>query len=119
MTFENADRPELWIPDNPDGSGWAEVDWASAARGSRYHYRHGEPIAEARARRPAFYRIVTRLETERIEPHENTYFVVGASLVDFLAEIVWNGGAEVVWHIEPCDDPPLEARVRPAAETRE
>ena len=25
---ENHDRPELWIPDNPDGSGWANVDWA-------------------------------------------------------------------------------------------
>ncbi|MCD6056794.1 MAG: hypothetical protein K0Q89_324, partial [Thermomicrobiales bacterium] len=30
----------FWIPDNPDGSGWAEVDWVSASRGSRYHYRH-------------------------------------------------------------------------------
>jgi len=25
----------FWIPDNPDGSGWAEVDWVSASRGSR------------------------------------------------------------------------------------
>ena len=22
---ENHDRPDLWIPDNPDGSGWARV----------------------------------------------------------------------------------------------
>ena len=28
------ERPteELWVPDNPDGSGWAEVDWVSAVR---------------------------------------------------------------------------------------
>jgi hypothetical protein len=23
----------LWVPDNPDGSGWADVDWVSAVRG--------------------------------------------------------------------------------------
>jgi len=111
MTFENADRPDLWIPDHSDGSGWAEVDWASASRGSRYHYRHGEALEEARARRPPFYRIVTRLETERIRPHENTYFVIGDRLADFLGELVWNGGAEVIWHIEPCLSPPAEARI--------
>lgn len=116
MTFENADRPELWLPDNPDGSGWADVDWASAARGSRYHYRHGEPLAEARAQRPRFYRIVTRLETERIAPHENTYFVLADDLADFVSELVWNGGAEVIWHIEPCAEPPPEARTTPCAD---
>ncbi len=116
MTFENADRPDLWIPDNPDGSGWADVDWVSAVRGSRYHYRHGEPLAEARAKSPPFYRIVTRLETDRIAPHENTYFVAGEQLHDFVAELVWNGGAEVIWHIEPCAAPPLEARLTPESD---
>ncbi len=116
MTFENADRPDLWVPDNPDGSGWADVDWASTVRGSRYHYRHGERLADAMAQRPAFYRIETRLETERIRPHVNTYYVRGDDLADFLAELVWNGGAEVIWHIGPCKSPPPEARVRPAAD---
>ncbi len=32
----------MWVPDNPDGSGWAPVAWVSAARGRRYHYRHAE-----------------------------------------------------------------------------
>ena len=60
----------LWIPDTPDGSGWADVDWVSAARGSRYHYRHGAPWPEANAARPAFYRVVTRLESAALEPHD-------------------------------------------------
>ena len=107
----NHDRPELWIPDNPDGSGWADVDWVSVTQGSRYHYRHGEPLPAAEASRPAFYKVVTRLETERIEPHENTYYVRGRQLADFLGELVWHGGAEVIWHIEPCDESPLEARL--------
>ena len=50
---ENHDQPEFWIPDNPDGSGWAEVDWASVSRGSRYHYQHGEPLEIAESKRPA------------------------------------------------------------------
>ena len=108
---ENHDRPDLWVPDNPDGSGWADVDWASVARGSRYHYRHGELLAEARASRPAFYKVVTRLETERIIPHENTYYVAGIQLADFLGELVWHGGDEVIWHVEPCTDPPPEANL--------
>lgn len=116
MTFENADRPDLWIPDNPDGSGWADVDWVSAAKGSRYHYRHGDTLPQARERRPRFYQIVSRLETERIAPHENTYYVTGDDLADFLAELVWNGGAEVIWHIEPCDEPPPAARVTRSAD---
>lgn len=119
MTFGNADdtdRPDLWIPDNPDGSGWADVDWASVARGSRYHYRHGEPLAKAKEMRPPYYRVETRLESERIAPHVNTYFVNAGSLADFLAEMVWNGGAEVIWHIDRCDEPPPEARVVRAAD---
>ncbi len=109
---ENHDRPEFWIPDNPDGSGWADVDWVSVTRGSRYHYRHGEPIDVARAKRPPFYRIVTRLETERIIAHENIYYVPGSKLADFVGELVWHGGDEVIWHIEPCDKPPGEAQIR-------
>jgi hypothetical protein len=100
-----------WIPDNPDGSGWADVDWPSVARGSRYHYEHGLGLDEARAARPKFYKVVTRLESETIIPHNNTYYVTGDALADFVAEFVWNDGAEIVWHIEPCDEPPREANV--------
>lgn len=106
-------RQELWIPDNPDGSGWADIDWVSAVQGSRYHYEHGLPLAEAQAARPPFFRIVTRSETDDIPtPHMNTYYVPAETLADVLAELVWSGGSEMIWHIEPCDDPPAEARVR-------
>lgn len=108
---ENHDNPAFWIPDNPDGSGWATVDWASVSRGSRYHYQHGKPMAEAIAERPGGYRVVTRLETERIMPHENTYYVVASALADFVSELVWHGGDEVIWHIEPVSDAPEAARV--------
>ena len=101
----------LWMPDNPDGSGWAEVDWASAVRGSRYHYRHGEPLPEARALLATFYRVVTRLESDDLEPHENSYFVPQTRLADFLAELALAGGAETIWHVEPCSEPPPESRV--------
>ncbi len=101
----------LWIPDHEDGSGWAEVDWVSAAAGSRYHYRHGAPWAEADAARPAFYRVVTRLESETLRPHENSYVVSRARLADFLAEVTLAGGAEVLWHVEACPSPPGESRV--------
>jgi hypothetical protein len=112
MTRLEDARPDKWVPDNPDGSGWADIDWVSAVRGSRYHYRHGEDEATARAALPPFYRIVTRLHTEAIPiPHENSYYVPAAQLAEFLAELVWNGGAETIWHIEPCDEPPPEARV--------
>ena len=104
-----ADR--LWVPDHPDGSGWADVDWASAVRGSRYHYRHAEPVAEARAAQPPFYRIVTRLESAELHAHENSYFVPREQLADFLAELALTGGAEIVWHVEPCAAPPSESRV--------
>jgi len=110
MTATNADE-RFWIPDDPDGSGWADVDWVSASRGSRYHYRHVGPAAEERSRLPAFYRVVTRLESEALLAHENSYYVPAESLADFLAELVWSGGAEMIWHIEPCLDPPPEARV--------
>jgi hypothetical protein len=101
----------LWVPDNPDGSGWAEVDWASAVRGSRYHYRHALPLAEARTARPAFYAVTTRLESAALIPHENTYYVPGEALADFLAELALAGGAEVIWHVAPCAEPPPESRV--------
>ncbi|CAN5689460.1 hypothetical protein BH23CHL5_BH23CHL5_21070 [soil metagenome] len=103
---------QLWIPDNPDGSGWADVDWVSVAKGSRYCYRHAEPDSEARQARPTFYRVVTRLDSDLMHaPHENTYFVQGDALADFLAELFLAGGIETIWHIEPCESPPTEARV--------
>jgi len=102
----------LWVPDNPDGSGWADVDWVSAAQGSRYHYRHVGPIDEERAQLPAFYRVVTRLESEALHPHENSYYVDRERLADFLAELSLAGGAEVIWHVEPCRAPPPESRVK-------
>jgi hypothetical protein len=109
-TQQSDDR--LWIPDNPDGSGWADVDWVSAVRGSRYHYRHSEPSAEARAKLPPFYRVVTRLDTPRLHaPHENGYYVPSDRLADFLAELILAGGDEAIWHIEPCEEPPAESRV--------
>lgn len=101
----------LWVPDNPDGSGWAAVDWASAARGSRYHYRHAEPIDVARIGAPAFYKVVTRLESPSLAPHENSYYVPGNRLADFLAELSFAGGAEIVWHVEPSPSPPPESGV--------
>jgi hypothetical protein len=100
-----------WTPDNPDGSGWAPVDWMTAIRGSRYHYRHGEPLAEARAMRPPYYRVVTRLESAALEPHENSYFVPADSLAEFLSEMSLLGGVEAIWHVEPCLAPPPESRV--------
>lgn len=102
----------LWIPDHPDGSGWADVDWASAIRGSRYHYRHAEPLAAARAKQPPFYRVVTRLESEELHAHENSYYVPRDALTDFLAELALAGGAEFVWHVEPCRTPPAASRLR-------
>jgi len=101
----------LWEPDNVDGSGWAEVSWASAVRGSRYHYRHGEPFAEAHAARPPYYRVVTRLESATLGPHENSYFVPANMLADFLEEVVSTAGAETIWHIESRGEPPPESRI--------
>jgi hypothetical protein len=101
----------FWIPDNPDGSGWADVDWSSAARGSRYRYRHVGPAAQEWLRLPAFYRVVTRLESDVLHPHENSYFVSRERLADFLAEIILAGGAEEIWHVEPCPEPPPESGV--------
>ncbi|MGI8475608.1 MAG: hypothetical protein ACR2OO_04465 [Thermomicrobiales bacterium] len=99
------------MPDNADGSGWAEVDWVSAARGSRYRYRHGEAREEALGLLPAFYRVVTRLDTALLHaPHENSYWVGRERLADFLAELILAGGDETVWHIEPCAEPPPESR---------
>jgi hypothetical protein len=112
MTADGAGK-RLWVPDHPDGSGWADVAWASAPRGSRYHYRHAGTIAEERQRQPPFYLVVTRLESDLLRPHENRYFVPRENLADVLAEISLAGGAEVIWHVEPCPDPPPESRVAP------
>jgi hypothetical protein len=108
---EDQARPELWVPDNPDGSGWADVDWASSIRGTKYHYEHGLPYEEAVAQLPTFYRVVTRLESTALEPHENSYFVPRTKLADFLAELSLAGGAETIWHVEPCSEPPVESNV--------
>ena len=103
--------PHLWIPDHADGSGWAPVDWVSAVRGSRYHYRHAEIDVEARSLRPAWYRVVTRLDTPLLHaPHENSYWVSGDRLADFLSELTLAGGDETIWHIEPSENPPPESR---------
>jgi hypothetical protein len=104
----HADR--LWIPDNPDGSGWADVDWVSAAQGSRYHYRHVGSVAEERSLLPQFYRVVTRLESATLHPHENSYYISHHRLADFLAELSLAGGAETIWHVEPCLTPPPESK---------
>lgn len=111
MTSDAAGDERFWAPDHPDGSGWADVDWVSASRGSRYHYRHVATIEEERSRLPAFYRVVTRLESAELHAHENAYFVARERLADFLAEISVAGGAEVIWHVEPCPEPPLESGV--------
>ena len=108
MSDQSEDR--FWIPDNPDGSGWADVDWVSATRGTRYHYRHVGAVEEERALLPRFYRIVTRLESDVLHAHENSYYVPSDRLADFLAEISIAGGAEVIWHVEGCDQPPVESR---------
>jgi hypothetical protein len=100
-----------WVPDNADGSGWATVDWVSSLRGTRYHYRHGLPLADAIQELPAYYLVVTRLESAELEPHENRYFVRNDRLADFLAEVVLSPGAERLWHVEPCQDPPPESNV--------
>ncbi len=100
----------LWVPDHDDGSGWAPVDWASAVTGSRYHYRHGAPWDEANVERPPYYRVVTRLESETLRPHENSYVVGRERLADFLAELALAGGAEAIWHVEACPAPPPESR---------
>jgi hypothetical protein len=99
------------VPDHADGSGWAEVDWASAARGSRYAYRHAEPRAQALALLPPWYRVVTRLETPDLHaPHENSYFIPRERLADFLAELSLAGGNEIIWHVEGCEAPPPDSR---------
>jgi hypothetical protein len=112
MMPESEGDERFWIPDNPDGSGWADVDWVSAARGSRYHYRHVGPIEEERALLPPFYQVVTRLESEALHAHENSYYVAREGLADFLAELSVAAGAEVIWHVEPCSEPPAESWVR-------
>ena len=110
MTDPSRADERFWIPDNPDGSGWADVDWTSAAKGSRYHYRHVGSTAEERAQLPDFYRVVTRLESEALPAHENSYFISWERLADFLAELSLAGGAETIWHVEPCSFPPPESR---------
>lgn len=101
---------QFWIPDNPDGSGWAPVDWMSAARGSRYHYCHAPSKDAANCLRPRFYRVVTRYEAASVAAHENSYYIERDRIVDFLAELSLLGGAETLWHVEPCPEPPVESR---------
>ena len=109
MTAEKS-QDELWVPDNPDGSGWAPVDWTSVARGRKYYYRHAEPDAEARRLRPPWYRVVTRLDTPLLHaPHENSYYVTADELADFLAELILAGGNEGLWRVDPVDEPPAES----------
>jgi len=111
LAQELSDR--LWVPENPDGSGWALVDWVSAAGGSKYYYCHGKSREEAASELPPYYRVVTRLDSEILHaPHENSYYVPRASLADFVAEISLAGGVEMIWHIEPCNAPPPESKVR-------
>jgi hypothetical protein len=105
------EREDLWVPDNPDGSGWADVDWVSATRGSRYHYGHGGVYVDDAKALPPLFRVTTRLESAQIRPHVNTYYVPGTKLHDFVEELVWNGGAERLWAIEPATEAPPEARV--------
>ncbi len=102
---------DRWVPDHVDGSGWAEVDWVSAARGSRYYYCHASPRELALSLLPPWYRVVTRLETVNLQfPHENSYFIARERLADFLAELVLAGGDETIWHIEGCGAPPALSR---------
>jgi hypothetical protein len=113
MTMRPKSPDELWVPDNPDGSGWALVDWSSVVRGRRYAYRHAEPAGEASQLRPAWYRVVTRIDTAELHaPHENSYFVTADELADFLAEVILANGNEVLWRIEPLETPPIEANAR-------
>jgi hypothetical protein len=91
----------------------------SAVRGSRYYYRHAESQDEALALLPRFYRVVTRLDTPALHaPHENSYYVSRESLADFLAELALSAGAETIWHVEPCADPPAESRVQAGCDAR-
>ncbi len=106
---ERVDR--FWTPDNADGSGWADVDWVSAIRGSKYHYQHGAPFDEAMAALPPFYRVVTRLESDILIPHENSYYIPREYLADFLSELALAGGIETIWHVEACPEPPVESQV--------
>ena len=107
---ERVDR--FWTPDNPDGSGWADIDWVSAVRGSKYHYQHGLEFDEALAALPPYYRVVTRLESDILIPHENSYYIPREHLGEFLSELAMAGGIEQIWHVEPCLDPPPESRVQ-------
>ncbi len=106
-----SDEARFWKPDNPDGSGWADVDWVSVLQGSRYHYRHAGSVAQERSLLPDFYRVVTRLESADLHPHENSYYVAREMLADFLAEVSFAASAEVIWHVEPCSHPPPASRV--------
>ncbi|MDQ3693683.1 MAG: hypothetical protein M3464_08650 [Chloroflexota bacterium] len=115
---DQARSARLWVSDHPDGSGWAAVDWASVARGSRYHYQHGPDLAVARAAQSSHYRVVTRLESAELRPHENSYYVPRERLADFLAELALVGGAEIIWHVEPCHDPPVESMPSPRSDPK-
>jgi hypothetical protein len=69
------------------------------------------PIDDEQLRLPPYYRVVTRLESEELHAHENSYFVARDRLADFLAEMSLMGGSEIIWHVEPCPSPPPESHV--------
>ena len=66
---------------------------------------------KSESRLPAFYRVVTRLESEALHAHENSYYVDARPASGFLAEVSLAAGAEVIWHVEPCPRPPPESRL--------
>lgn len=119
MSTHTGERPtrttdRLWQPDNDDGSGWAEVDWSSPVRGSRYHYRH-VPAPELRnSEFSPYYEVITWIGAGEPEViHENSYYVAQEELADFLMEMSLWGGEETIRHIEPCVHPPTEAHIEP------
>jgi hypothetical protein len=56
---------------------------------------------------------VTRLESDILIPHENSYYIPREQLADFLGELAMAGGIETIWHVEACPNPPAESQVRP------
>ena len=54
---------------------------------------------------------MTRLESEALHAHENSYFVPCDRLADFLAEVSLAAGAEVDLARRPCPRPPAESRL--------
>ena len=87
MTPEPAAGERFWIPDNPDGSGWAAVDWVSASQGSRYHYSH---TGLARGRAATVAGVLQGGDPPRVTPApppSEQLLRRRERLADFLAEI--------------------------------